>query len=210
MRTFLEAGVPQNKLILTPLGVDLELFQPAPSPRSESTFRIIFVGRISQPKGISYLLEAFERADLPRSELLLVGQPIGAYHAWGGMERVRQVDPVPRWQLPALYVTADVYVLPSLFEGFPQTALEAMACGLPVVVSENTFGSDLVTDGVEGYVVPIRDSAIIATRLQHLYQNPDERTRMGISARRRAEEFSWDRYGRGLVNAIAPEVDANR
>ena len=202
-RTLVDAGVPDHKLILTPLGVDLDLFQDLSSPRDQSTFRVIFVGQITQRKGISYLFDAFAQADIPRSELLLVGRPVGAGRPWDSVPRVRHIGHVPRRELPALYSTADVFVLPSLAEGFGLTSLEAMACGLPVIISENTFGADVVTDGVDGYVVPIRDPEAIAARIVHLHEHPDLRARMRVAARRRAEEFSWERYGKAVVGAIS-------
>ena len=144
---------------------------------------------------------------IPGSELLIVGRPVGEYHPWDSQPRVRHIGHVPRWELPALYATADVFVFPSLLEGFGLTALEAMACGLPIIISENTFGSDVVTEGVDGYVVPIRDPEAIVARIVHLHEHPDVRARMGAAARRRAEEFSWDRYGKTVVGAISGSLE---
>ncbi len=200
-RTFIQSGVPEEKLLVTPLGVDLDLFRPQPRPE-DGVFRVIFVGQITQRKGISYLFDAFERAAIPNSELLLVGNIVGTDAPWRNRPRVRHVSHVPRWELPAHYAAADVFVLPSLAEGFPQTALEAMACGKPVIVSENTFGEDVVTDGVDGFVVPIRDADAIADRLRYLHEHPGVRERMGTAARRRAEAFSWERYGERVVELV--------
>jgi glycosyltransferase involved in cell wall biosynthesis len=196
-------GVDANKLIETPLGVDLGLFRPKSIPRKNDTFRVIFVGQITQRKGLSYLLEGYRRAALPNSELMLVGQPCVTDAPWRNVLGLRHLPRLPREDLPDLYASADVFVLPSLIEGFPQTALEAMACGLPVIVSEHTFGGDVITDGVNGYIVPIRDPDQIADRLRHLYDHPNERRRLGLAARRRAEKFSWEGYGHRIVNAIA-------
>jgi glycosyltransferase involved in cell wall biosynthesis len=204
-RTFIEAGVDEEKLVLTPLGVDLKLFRPGPRRRNEEPFRVIFVGQITQRKGISYLFDAFDRASIPNSELLLVGRVCGTDRPWSRLPRVKHIPHVPRWKLPEIYSQADVFVLPSLVEGFPHTALEAMACGLPVIVSENTFGTDVVEDGENGYVVPIRDPDAIADRLRHLHANGDERSRMGAAARRRAAALSWDNYG-GRVATIIGET----
>jgi glycosyltransferase involved in cell wall biosynthesis len=200
-RTFMEAGIDEAKLIVTPLGVDLDTFKPKPSSREKRVFRVIFVGQISQRKGLSYLIDAFRMAAVPNSELLLVGRMIGN-DVWSRLPGVRYVPHVPRWELPELYASADVFVLPSLVEGFGLTALEAMACGLPVIVSTNTFATDLITDSLDGYVTPIRDPAAIAERLRYLYRHPGRRDQMGKEARRRAEDLSWDRYGELITSII--------
>lgn len=200
-RTLVECGVDEGKMIHTPLGVDLELF--APTPRAEDgVFRIIFVGQITQRKGLSYLIEAFQHAALPASELLLVGPIVGSDAPWRATPGVRHVPPVPRVALPELYATADVYVLPSLAEGFPLTQMEAMAMGLPVIVSEHTSAHDVVTDGHDGFVVPIRDSTAIVDRLRLLQGDLGLRLRLGAAARRRAEDFSWARYRTRLVDIV--------
>jgi glycosyltransferase involved in cell wall biosynthesis len=200
-RTFLEAGVDAEKLIVTPLGVDVDLFHRTATDE-DGVFRVLFVGQITQRKGISYLVKAFRLAAIPNSELKIVGRLRGTVQPWSMVPNVRRVSPVPRWELPALYQAADVFVLPSLVEGFPLTALEAMACGIPVIVSEHTFGEDVVRDGIDGFVTPIRDSEAIADRLRYLYKNPDRRELMAAAARHRAEQFTWNRYGERIVAAV--------
>lgn len=208
-RTFLDAGVEPERLLLVPLGVDLELF--APQPRvDDGVFRALFVGQIGQRKGISYLLDAFRASRIDRAELVLAGNVVGTDLPWRGQPGVLHVPHQPRWELPALYASADVFVLPSLVEGFGLTALEAMASGRPVIVSENTFGDDVVTDGLDGFVVPIRDADAIAERLRRLTDDPVLRAEMGAAARRRAEQFGWVQYGDRIARAIAeyPRVGA--
>ena len=204
-KTLLARGVDETKMIKTDLGVDLGLFTPGHS-RSDGVFRIIFVGQITQRKGISYLIEAFRRAAIPSSELHFVGEVIGTPNPWIRVPGVRHVPPVPRAELPALYRAADVYVLPSLAEGFPLTSLEAMACGLPVIVSENTFAHDVLTEGHDGFVVPIRDAGAIAERLVTLYRDPDLRARMGIAARQTAERYPWRRYGEHVTSHVRADL----
>lgn len=208
-RTFVESGIDPARLVQTPLGVELDLFRPAPERRAEDgRYRVLFVGQITQRKGISYLVEGFRRAAVPGAELTLLGRIVGEERPWAAHPGIVQLPPVRFFDLPPVYHDADVFVLPSLIEGFPQTALQAMASGLPVVVSEHTFGEDVITDGVDGYVVPIRDADAIAERLRHLHANPELRASMGAAARRRAEEFSWERYGERVVAAVRAELDA--
>jgi starch synthase len=202
-RTLLEHGVDESKMIDIPLGVDLDLFAPVPAEKEEGgIFRVIFVGQITQRKGLSYLIDAFARAALPASELLLVGPIVGSDAPWRDAIGVRHVAAVPRAALPALYASADVYVLPSLAEGFPLTQMEAMAMGLPVIVSENTSAYDVITDGHDGYVVPIRDAGAIADRLRRLHDDPELRARLGAAARLRAEQFGWERYQDRVVEIV--------
>lgn len=209
-RTMIESGVDESKLVVAPLGVELDLFHPtAPDPESVRPFRVLFAGQLSQRKGLSYLVEAFRRVAIPESELTLLGQLVGRRVPWQPHPSIHLHGPVRFFDLPDVYHKADVFVLPSLVEGFPQTALQAMASGLPVIVSENTFGEDVVTDGVDGYIVPIRDPEAIAERLRHLYDCPGERRRMGLAARRRAEDFSWERYGNRVVAAMRDAVSAD-
>lgn len=200
-RTFVESGIDPRRIHVVNLGVDLDLFRPTPR-REDGIFRVIFSGQLTQRKGLSYLLDAFEQAELPSSELLLVGGPVGDALEHIRRTNVRHVPHVPRRQLPDLYATADAYVLPSLLEGFAQTPLEAMACGLPPIVSENTFDDDVIEDGVNGFVVPIRDVDAIAERLRALYDDPSLRVRMGAAARKRAEDFSWHRSGERMLDVI--------
>jgi glycosyltransferase involved in cell wall biosynthesis len=208
-RTFVEVGIPEEKLISLPLGVDVDLFRPAALSKKDDVFRVLFVGQVTQRKGISYLLDAFRIADIPASELVLVGRIVGDAGPWSTYAHVRHRAPMPRWQLPTVYASADVFVLPSLIEGFPLTALEAMACGLPIIVSENTFGSDVVDDGINGFVVPIRDAGAIIDRLRYLHSHPAVRKQMGRAARARALEFSWLEFGRRFLNALGSVSSAS-
>ncbi len=200
-RTFAASGVSPERLFVNPPGVDLELFRPHPR-RENDTFRVIFGGQITQRKGISYLIEGFCRARIPRSELVLLGRTVGTSAPWASKTGVRHVPHGPRRELPLHYSRSDVFVLPSIVEGFGQMALEAMACAIPVIVSENTFAHDVITDGVDGFVVPIRSADAITERLRYLYANPGTREAMGRAARRRSEEFTWGRYGARAVAAV--------
>jgi starch synthase len=204
--TFLERGIPEEKMVTTPLGVDLSLFHPRWRP-DDGIFRVIFVGQLTQRKGLSYLVEGFRKAAIPGSELLLVGQQIGTQQPWGETPGVRHAPPVPRAELPNLYRLGDVYVLPSLAEGFPLTALEAMASGLPVIVSTHTFAEDVVTEGDDGFIIPVRDPDAIAERLRALADDPELRARMGAAGRHTAERFDWSSYGEQIVGLVQGLLD---
>lgn len=201
--TFEAAGVPSEKMHLTPLGVDIDLFYPV-DRAADGVFRIAFVGQITQRKGVSYLVDAFRVASINHSQLVFTGAIVGNA-PWAGVAGVRHQPARPRAQLPAVYADADVTVLPSLADGFGLTALEAMACGRPVIVSDHTFGNDLIEDGVNGWTVPIRDADAIADRLILLAEDPERRRLMGAAARRTAEQFTWEHYSARLAQLIGQE-----
>ena len=94
-----------------------------------------------------------------------------------------------------------MFVFPTLIEGMPIVVLEAMASGLPVITTPNGPG-DIVRDGVDGFVVPIRDPDAIVEKLEYLRAHPEHRREMGINARQRALEFSWAAYQRRGVEVL--------
>jgi glycosyltransferase involved in cell wall biosynthesis len=193
--TFVSQGVPTSKIKVIPYGVDAQRFAPAAEPRGgKAPFRVLFVGQLGERKGLSYLLRAYEAFRKPDTELLLVGDFVNGrevYRRFDGM--FSHVPNVPQTRLPAIFRSADVFVLPTLVEGMPLVVLEAMASGVPVVVTPNG-PTDVVRDGLDGYIVRSCDSMALTERLEELYRNPDRRAEMGRNARRRAEQWTWGRY----------------
>lgn len=193
--SFIAEGIPADKLTVVPYGVDLSLFSPQSAGiHAGDGFRVLFVGQIGQRKGISYLLKAYDRFRGNGTSLTLVGNFFGSQEPLRRYQNIFQYIPnVPRARLADIYRRADVFVFPSLIEGMGLVVLEAMASGLPVIVTPNGPG-DIVRDGVDGFVVPIRDADAIVDRLEYIRANPQVRAEMGINARERALAFTWDAY----------------
>jgi len=202
--TLTARGVPAAKIAVIPYGVDVERFRPPAQPRPRERFRLLFVGHLSQRKGIGHVLEAAKRLKgLPGLELVLVGRKVGAEAAFAPYaEHFRYVSHVPFHEVHALFQDADVFVYPSLHEGSAFVTYEALASGLPVVTTPNA--GSVVRDGIEGYVVPIRNVEALCERLERLHRDPDQRARMSEAARARALEFTWAAYRR----RVAAQLDA--
>jgi glycosyltransferase involved in cell wall biosynthesis len=136
--------------------------------------------------------------DPARYELTLVGATFGS--AAGLARYMGAFHHVP-WlrhdQMPSAFRAADVFVFPSLLEGSASVVLEAMASGLPVVVTPNA-GADAVREGIDGFVVPIRSPEAIAERLDRIGADDALRERMGRAARERAHEFTWAEFRRSF------------
>jgi glycosyltransferase involved in cell wall biosynthesis len=202
--TFLAQGFPATKLAVSPYGVDVHLFSPSQAP--PDIFRALFVGQVGQRKGIGYLLDAWALAQelgiSRQAELVVVGSLVGDARSVLALgDLFRHVPAVPMATLPPIYRSGSVFVLPSLIEGMPLVVLQAMASGLPVIVTPAAAG-DVVRDGIEGFIVPPRDPGAVADRLLTLDADPDLRLRLGLAARRRALEYTWDAYADRVLQEI--------
>ena len=97
---------------------------------------------------------------------------------------------------------ADVFVFPSLVEGFGMVLTEAMACGIPIITTPNTAGPDIITDGVEGFIIPVRDVEALKEKLEWCYEHPEELAEMGKAARKKAEQLTWNLYRQRLASKV--------
>ncbi|MFM6183600.1 MAG: glycosyltransferase family 4 protein [Dolichospermum sp.] len=200
-KSLLEIGIQEAKITVIPYGAPVDYFQPR--PKKDNCFRALFVGRVSPRKGVHYLLPAWQDLKLDNAELVLVGQnlfPTGWLEQYKNI--CRHVPSVPHLLLNDYYSSANVLVFPSLVEGFALVLLEAMACGIPIITTPNTAGPDIITDGVEGFIIPIRDVEAIKEKLQWCYSHPQELAEMGKAARRKAEELNWGLYRQRLVKEV--------
>jgi glycosyltransferase involved in cell wall biosynthesis len=198
--TLITNGVSLSRIRVLPYGVEIERFSPIKRHREEP-FRILFVGQISQRKGIKYLLEAFKNLSLEKAELVLMGDLIGGGEGLKAYEGIfKHLKSVPYTELPQYYQSADIFVYPSLHEGSALAIYEAMASGLPVITTHNS--GSVVRDGEEGFIVPIRDIEALMEKILLLYQDEELRNLMGKKARERAEGFTWAQYRHRLGDAV--------
>ena len=110
--------------------------------------------------------------------------------------RFRHLANRPHGELAEIYRSADLFVYPSLHEGSAQAIMEALACGLPAIVTANA--GSVVREGIEGHIVPIRDVQALAERIEGLYRDRVRLAGFSEAARRRAEDHDWSRYAAGL------------
>lgn len=199
--SLVEAGVPLDRVSVIPFGAPIEYFIPRPQPPQK--FRPLFVGRVGPRKGVHYLLSAWKQLALPNAQLCLVGInefPAGWLDTY--TDCIQHIPSVPHTSLSQYYHQASVLILPSLVEGMALVLLEAMACGLPIITTPNAGGPDIITDGVEGFIVPIRDPEALQERLEWCYRHPEALAEMGQAARQRAEQLTWVLYRQRLTQAV--------
>jgi glycosyltransferase involved in cell wall biosynthesis len=198
-RSLIEHGVEPGRIFRMPLGVDAERFRPAEGDRPPGPFRALFAGHMSVRKGVHHLLAAWQAASLKDAELLFAGVPKDRYILDLVARQpagIRYLGFVPNARLHETYQSADVFVFPSLAEGGVYVIYEALAAGLPCIVSANAGSA--VRDGIEGFVVPVGDTEAIADRLRRLAEDDALRWRMSAAARARGERFAWPEFYRRI------------
>jgi glycosyltransferase involved in cell wall biosynthesis len=198
-QSMIDNGVEDRKLLHIPFGANVETptrMQRAKTPRP---FRVIFVGTLSIRKGVPDLLEAWRLLNWKDAELWLVGGLAGDFNAiqsrWSNVSNVCHIGHVS--DVKARYAQSDVFVFPSIEEGSALVTYEAMAAGLPVIVTPNAGA--VARHEAEGYIVPIRSPEKIAERLTQLREDSALRESLGQSAIIRAASFTWERYRDRLI-----------
>lgn len=198
---------PEKTLALAPYGVDLTYWQPPDLPSSNGSLQFLYAGQVSIRKGIPMLLDAWQKAGIKDAQLTLCG-------SWGLASNrqasippgVTLIGPCSREALRTRYQEADVFVLPSFFEGFALASLEAMACGLPVIATEVMSGMNLVT-AATGRSVVAGDVDALVESLRWFANNRDCLPAMKRTARAAVEAFTWERYRRCVREAVAPYIN---
>jgi alpha-maltose-1-phosphate synthase len=177
--------------------------------KSSGRLRVLFAGALGQRKGLSYLLKAVEMLK-DSVELTLLGKKSVANcrALESAVRQYRWIPSLPHAGILREMQNHDVLVFPSLFEGFGLVVLEAMAQGTPVITTAHTCGPDIIQDGIDGFIVPIRSSQAIAEKLELLINDRDLLATMKQSAREKAASRRWQNYGQRLVE-VAREVMAS-
>ena len=200
-RTYLEAGVPPEKVHAVPLGADLELFSPDGIQKS-GPLTFLFAGATIRRKGFDLLVEAFERVrlEIPGVKLRIVGPRGDLGHLLN--PHIDFLGPVTQPELAAELRRADVLVLPSRNDSYAMVVAEALASGTPALVSEMVGAKDLVTEGKTGWIVPVEDVAALAERMVWCAHHPEEVRGLGPDCRQAAEGATWPAYHRRLVELV--------
>jgi glycosyltransferase involved in cell wall biosynthesis len=176
-------------------GVDCRRFTPNNKQRLKTRFRVLFAARLLWDKGLyEYVCAARELNTQGRDiEFLLAGDPDPGnptsiprktVHAWADEGLLNWVGHIE--DMPALFHSVDAVVLPSYREGLPKSLIEAGSCGLPLITTDVPGCRDVVTDGVNGLLVPIRNSKALAAAIARLHDSPELAARLGLAARERA------------------------
>jgi len=203
-QSFIRRGIDARRVVKVPYGVDVSAFSVPTEERSSSS--IVSVAAVGLRKGQHHLLQAFRMLRTRNASLTLVGAVTPGWDKRLRLDQpgVRATGAVSRSRVVEELQRASVFVLASVEEGLALVIAQAMACGLPVIATNATGVRELITDGVEGIVVPDPPDAQTLAQAMDALLSDNHRTRaMGAAARRRVESFGgWDRYGRQVLAAF--------
>lgn len=206
--SYMDAGVPPERVTSVPMGADLSDFSPRDEAEgNRKPFTFLFAGHASRRKGVDVLLSASEHLEK-------TGNPHRVQFAGGrdddlfkktdaSLETLGYLD---RTDLAAAFRRADVLVLPSRHDSFGRVVVEAMATGLPVLVSEHVGAKEVVTQGETGWVVPAENMDALANRMRWCIEHPEQVHAMRSACVEKARDYSWAAY-RERVTEVLASVD---
>ena len=195
-------GVPHFKIHIINIGFDPKRFLPKNNySNAFSPLRIIYSGIITKRKGIHLMAQVAKNLQNWAIEWVFVGTKDDAYDCIHNMQNSKHIPFLEHEQLVLQLHASDLFVFPSYSDSWGMAVIEAMACGLPVIVSENTGAKDAVTNDC-GFVIPIDDADVLADKVLYFYNNRTEIERMGRNASKEAQKYTWDNYHKQLGDFI--------
>lgn len=172
-------------------------------PDTHRPLRVLFAGSMGQRKGLGDLFAAVKLLHRPDLELVVMGSPLAPLNFYRSELPNFTYEPGrPHDQVLALMRSCDVFCLPSIVEGRALVMQEAMSQGLPLIITPNTGGADLILEGQTGFLVPIRSPEAIAEKLAWFLDHRAEIQAMGQRAQQHAATYTWERYGTTVVDSI--------
>lgn len=205
-RSFITKGFAPERLIKVNFGFPpINVSKGEVGKLKDKKFRLLYVGQINYRKGLRYAIEAFRRLKHPSKEFIIVGPKTDVT----GLEKTLIPEGViftgtlKGEELKEQYKNASVFVLPSVEEGLALVQGEALASGVPLLITTNTGGEDLITNGNEGFIVPPSDVTALVEKLQQMADDKDLLSRMSIAALQTASTLgSWDQTVDRLISEL--------
>ena len=212
--SYLSNGVNKDKLIDLSLGVDFDKYNEASKeePDFNKEFVILFVGNVNPEKGVHVLLESIYKSKLENIKIIFNGGlPVyfeSIFNNYLKMLKARNISILVNPGNPLKnYSSASIFVLPSVHESFGLVVLEAMAAGLPVIVSDMVGAKDCVKEGVNGYVFKSGNTDELSITIKKLYNNNELVKKMGRQSKTIAENYDWKLIVTKLISILDnPEI----
>ena len=200
------SGVDSNSIFVVNYGVNLKQFTAGDKHRNnDEPLRLLFTGNCSYRKGIHHLLAVVSEFSKKDVVLTIAGgydANSTLYKQYSSCDNIEFLGFVTRDVLHKVYHNSDVFVLPSLAEGFAMVSLEAMSAGLPVICTTNSGCNDIIKDGYNGFVIDVSDEMLLKEKIVWFVSNKDKIGNMARNSVISVSDHSWDDYGNQLINSI--------
>lgn len=208
--TLVQNGISHSKIMVNPLGYNPNIFFPSAKKEKKRNqpLRLVYAGIITKRKGVHVLLESLESFSEDAVQLTLIGPAGDASTLLNHHLHKPNITYIPflsQAELANELRKADVFVFPSFLDSWAAVVVEAMACGLPVVVTENTGAAQLVTEQT-GRIIPVNDVTAIRNAILFFLDNPEVSGQMGLKASEAVQPYSWLRYHDQLNQLLEQEM----
>ncbi|MBQ9671832.1 MAG: glycosyltransferase family 4 protein [Prevotella sp.] len=204
-QTLVENGADPLKIFVAPYGVDTSKY-PFKDRVVPKTVQFVFVGSFVERKGAFYLLQAVKRLEEEglNFRLKIISRFVGNESLLKqlGIRSVEVLYNVSHSELISNLHNSDVFVFPSLFEGFAFVIVEAMSSGLPVITTPRTCGFDVITEGEEGFIIEPSDVEALYEKMKFFILHPERCPVMGKKAARRAKLITWQNFENKIIEAV--------
>ena len=199
------SGVDAQSIFVINYGVNLSQFKPLDKKTSEGPLKLLFTGNCSYRKGMHHLLAVIATYNPKDVELYIAGgydDQSFFYKKYSSLPNVHFLGFVTHDILQEIYAKTDVFVLPSLAEGFAMVSLEALGAGLPIICTTNSGCNDIIEDCKNGFVIDASDEVALKKRINWFVDNKAKIPEMSVYANKSVSQHSWEDYGNNLLDRI--------
>ena len=198
----------QKHIEVVPFGSP-EVMDPTRVVRGAGPLKVLFVGSMTQRKGLGDLFSAMRMLDSKKIELHVLGSPVASMDFYRSqLSGFIHHSARSNFEVLELMRTCDVFVLTSIVEGRALVQQEAMSCGLPIIVTKNAGAEDLVEDGKAGFLIPIRSPEAIAEKLEILNRDRGLLASMSSAAKDKARQLTWATYRAKISELVGSFISA--
>lgn len=192
-----------KKIIQSPFGTPNSRNGLTHEKKENKRLKVLFVGSMTQRKGLKDLFNAIKHVDKDKVELVVLGSLVKPLSFYKNIVEFTHKKTRPHKQVLELMRSCDVFCLPSLIEGRALVMQEAMSQGLPLIITANTGGEDLIQEGETGFLVPTNDSEAIANKIKWFVDNKAKIKSMGEKAKNHAMTYTWENYSKKIIREIS-------
>ena len=212
-RSMMFSGVKEEQMFMAPYGVDCSKFNFVQKQPLKLPLKLVYVGQVTYRKGIHHLLKVMDKFSENDVELYLAGgysETTPFVQEYKNRRNIHFLGFVTRDVLASLYQKSDVFVFPTLGEGYGMVILEALSCGVPCIVSDLAGGDDAIIEGYNGFKFKAGDDDDLYNKILWFINHPDILPEMSLNSRKSVENQTWQSYYDCVVKAVEAIMNVNK